>query len=150
MLDTTDLRGRAPTRCPQWSRDLRPGVIIAFRFPVDLGGDVARPCLVLDAVSYAGQRFATLAPGFPLLSGRRRRPFDLEIPASDAFPRGVTEPTVFLGAKRLIVSARNSRFVCTLNPDTPVMGWLAPDAMTQLQSLLCRILDEVRCEQERA
>lgn len=152
MLDTTDLRGGADTRSgARPTQELRPGAIVAFRFPMDVGLDTARPCLVLEVASHAGKRFVTLAPGISLLPGSRRGPFNLTIPPLAAMPGGVlTGPTVFLGAKRLIVSDRNSRFARGPEVGAPVRGWLAPEAMNRLQALRRRIRDASRCAQGRA
>ncbi|MCL7466371.1 hypothetical protein [Phaeovulum sp. NW3] len=152
MLDTTDLRGGADTRsgAPP-TLELRPGAIVAFRFPMEVGPDTARPCLVLEVAFHAGKRFVTLAPDISLLPGRRRGPFDLKITPSAAMQGGVlTGPTVFLGAKRLIVSDRNSRFARSPDVGAPVLGWLTPEAMNRLQALRRRIRDAVRCAQGRA
>lgn len=152
MFDTTTLRADADTRFGlPGCRDLRPGAIVAFRFPLESGAEPARPCLVLEVAFCAGHRFVTLAPGVARLPGRRQGRFDLKITPAATLPSGLLAgPTVFLGVKRLIVSERNGRFDRATGSGSAIIGQFTPGAMRRLQSLRRRIRNDVRCAQEQA
>ncbi|GGE62928.1 type II toxin-antitoxin system PemK/MazF family toxin [Actibacterium pelagium] len=112
---------------PNWQDSLQPGDIVAFRFPhKDKSGAApkTRPTLVLAKAKVADQTFVALAYGTTKIKKRRTA---YHIPVTSEEERkvaGLDRPTVFDGARRIVVAAENSNFSVRRDIGSPVIGRL--------------------------
>ncbi len=110
-----------------WRDRLAPGDVVIHRFPVqdeEPAEPKDRPCLVIDVLEIAGERYAVLAYG---TTSTNRANKGLEIRVSGPAARaaaGLKFPTRFVGARRLMVPLTHSGFVRRRCDDSPVIGRL--------------------------
>lgn len=127
---STDLIGRAAL--------LRPGTIVALRFPLGEGEGraKARPCLVIATTTGAdGAPRITIAYG---TSSRTQSNRGLDLALSDpdhCQAAGLRRPTRFVLARRITVSPSDPALECG-RTGSPVIGALPPSATIQLRGLV--------------
>ena len=127
---TTDLLGRAAL--------LRPGTIVAFRFPLGEGEGraKARPCLVIaTTIGADGAPRITIAYG---TSSRTQSNRGLDLALSDpedCRAAGLRRPTRFVVARRVTVAPTDPALDCG-RTGSPVIGVLPPSATMVLRGLV--------------
>lgn len=144
MLDATETEAR-PAGLQNWRDTLIWGDVLAFRFPHMEGDETyrpkARPCVVLDVVTIAGQRFVTLGYGTSSHS-RANRGYEVWVSTVEALAEsGIDRPTRFVCSRRITVSDRHPGF-CLAERGTPVIGRLAGAERERLNDIRARIFAE--------
>ena len=148
-----------PATTANWRDTLSHGDVVSYRFLVadpESEAPKARPCLVLDVETLGGRRYALLAYGTiadtPANRGRETRVVDpVEIAAA-----GLSRPTRFVGARRILVSLDHPAFAAKRSLGTPVMGRLTGSAFVAMNRVRGRIhaeadiAAEARLERARA
>jgi hypothetical protein len=111
-----------------WQQDIKANDIVAFRFPHERESaeqPKVRPTLVLDVLTIGGVRYALLAFG---TSSRRRRARALLVQvdcARELDTASLKAPTLFDGARRILVALSHSGFSLGRKYHTPVLGHLS-------------------------
>lgn len=122
---------------PAWADQLRPGDILAFRFPhgeADQGTKI-RPCVVLAVQRLANSVHVTLAFG-TTATGPANRGLDLSLcDKTDWQTAGLHRPTRFVLARRLTVSSIDLRFDLGA-PNDPMIGRVPDHALNRLAQLI--------------
>lgn len=140
---TTDLLGGAAA--------LRPGTIVAFRFPLGEGEGRAktRPCLVIGtSQGKNGEPRVTIAYGTSAGS-QSNRGLDLEVAEPDACKAaGLRRPTRFVLARRVTVPLSDPG-LDRRRAGSPVIGVLAPAAMITLRKLTRSLGNIVTADRRR-
>ncbi len=94
---------------------LQRGDVVLFRFPLndknaEPGGPKRRPCLVLDTLSNGNDRFVEIAYGTSA-DTRANRGYEVIVKqAASRKAAGLSRPTRFVGARRIIVHVNHSGF----------------------------------------
>lgn len=135
---------------PTATRDLRPGDLVAFRFPYAEGvSPYARPCLVLEAT----REEVLLAYG---TTSRGRANQGMEIRLNRDFAAcGLLRPTRFVTARRVRVLRSDPRFEPDPETGTLPLGRLPGVLMARLATLRDSLAEnyatlELRYQAERA
>lgn len=120
-----------------WAHDLRPGHVVAFRFPQSdsqVSGK-ARPCLVIATQASHPWPAVTLAYGTTATT-LANRGFDLPLDDSEDWKAAALhEPTRFVLARRIKVRANDPRFDGGLLGD-PTIGRIPDRAIFKLMPLI--------------
>ena len=129
-------------RHQDWVTDLQIGQILRFRFPIKEAGDgdrpKARPCLVLNLRQGLGKRFAELAYGTSAYT-KSNKGYEVRVSRlEEAVAAGLTHPTRFIGARRLIVALDNPGFV-TGPCGTPLIGQLSGALLERTNTVRARL-----------
>lgn len=124
-----------PSPCA-WADNLRPGDILAFRFPHGEADDSvkSRPCVVLAVQNMAEDIDVTVAYGTTATSAANR---GLELwlrDGADWQAAGLRRPTRFVLARRLTVPSIDPRFDFGASND-PMIGRLPDHALSRLAQL---------------
>ncbi|MFZ3584384.1 hypothetical protein ACOI1H_19805 [Loktanella sp. DJP18] len=111
-----------------WQQDVKANDIVAFRFPHERESTEqpkVRPTLVLDVLTIGDERYALLAFG---TSSRRRRARALLVHvdcAKELDTASLKAPTLFDGARRILVALSHSGFSYGQTYNTPILGQLS-------------------------
>lgn len=121
-----------------WAAALRPGTIVAFRFPLGEREGTeppkARPCLVLAVTEDCGERLVTIAYGTSADTASNRG-LDIDIfDPQDCRASGLHRPSRFVLARRVTVAATDAGF--TICNGSPVIGTVPPSVMSDLHRYL--------------
>jgi len=140
MLDSTPF---VPVMTDAWRDHLAYGDIVVFRFPHTEGEDAvgvkARPCLVLDIVTLGDDRYALLAYG-TTSQGNANTGDEIFIRKPEVYGAvGLTEPTRFVGARRVLVRLTHRGFVQHSGTESPVVGQLTGAELDRLNVVRARI-----------
>ena len=123
---------------PAWAADLAPGDIVLFRFPVSEDAERApvkrRPCLIVDRRSFGDDAFLDLAYG-TAADGKANCGFEVRVHhEADFVAAGLTRPTRFVCARRVLVHPRHPGFT-PYDDAGPRIGSLPPSLRPRLDDL---------------
>ena len=133
------------TQTANWKAGIKIGQIILFRFPVREHGSEEqpklRPCLVLNTRRMLGKVFVELAYGTSAQTTANKGYEVRILRDADANAVGLSRPTRFIGARRVIVSLDNPGFDVNLF-DSPVVGQLTGELFERLNAVRARLQAE--------
>ena len=125
---------------------LQRGDVVLFRFPLadeddEPGAPKRRPCLVLDTLTRGDERFVEIAYGTSA-DTRANRGYEIVVKQPDArAAAGLSKPTRFVCARRIIVHAGHGGFDGrTKGPH--VIGRLDESLMERMNAVRARIQAE--------
>jgi hypothetical protein len=104
-----------PLSAAQDHTSLQRGDVVLFRFPLndknaEHGVSKRRPCLVLNTLSHGDDRFVEIAYGTSA-DTRANRGYEVIVKhATSREEAGLSKPTRFVGARRIIVHVNHSGF----------------------------------------
>ena len=128
-----------------WKAGIKIGQIILFRFPVRENGNEEqpklRPCLVLNTRRMLGKVFVELAYGTSAQTTANKGYEVRILRDADANAVGLSRPTRFIGARRVMVSLDNPGFDVNLF-DSPVVGQLTGELFERLNAVRARLQAE--------
>ncbi|GHE01884.1 hypothetical protein U879_15595 [Defluviimonas sp. 20V17] len=135
----------AQTPATNWRDHLAWGDVVAFRFPHSERDDSyrpkVRPCAVLDVVSFAGRRFATLAYG-TTADSKANQDYETRVTRPEALAAiGLDKPTRFVGSRRITVSLNNPGFSLG-ECGTPMLGQMIGADRERLNAVRARLFAE--------
>lgn len=146
MTPTTDTC--IPVDAPQtanWKVGIKIGQIVLFRFPIRENASEEqpklRPCLVLNTRRMLGKVFVELAYGTSAQTTANKGYEVRILRDADANEVGLSRPTRFIGARRVIVSLDNPGFDVNLF-DSPVVGQLTGELFERLNAVRARLQAE--------
>jgi hypothetical protein len=144
ITDPTAAPGAAPSTAlvatTPWAATLQRGDVALFRFPCADGGQIKpRPCLVMEIARIGGETLIELAYGTTAQTSANRG-YEVHIyrPIGMALA-GLRRPTRFVGARRIIVSARNGGFDVSPGYRSPVIGRLDGRGLERMNAVRARI-----------
>ncbi len=147
-----DLPMLPPTMTPAWRDHLSPGDVVLFAFPVtdpDRATPKARPCLALEVLAWAGERYARLAYGTSS-DGRSNRGHDILVAGRLGDPgAGLDEATRFVGRRTLLVHLGGQGFARSSFTGSPVIGRLTGPALARMHRVRARLQAEADMAAER-
>jgi hypothetical protein len=147
----TSCQQPTPSR-PAWAADLKPGDLVAYRFPHSEGGrdcPKVRPCVILDLEEIAGVLYLLLAYGTASF-GRPNTGYAIHAGTAELRAvAGLHQPTVFLASRRILVPAAHRDFDLAERTQSPLLGRLAGDALARLHAVRARIHAEADIAAER-
>lgn len=129
---------------------IRPGTVVAFRFPLGEGEGRAktRPCLVIATSSRNGTPRVTIAYGTSAAS-RANRGLDLDLSEPDDWrAAGLRRPSRFVLARRVTVPLTDPGFD-SRRSGSPAIGFLPPSAMLALRRMIRSIGHRVAEDRRR-
>lgn len=141
-----------PAVTSDWREHLAWGDVVAYRYPRS-ERDTSyrpkiRPCVVLDVVKFAGQRYATLAYG-TTAGSRTNRGYEIRIARPEALSSiGLAAPTRFVGSRRCTIPLDDGGFSCG-DRGTPLLGKLQGDERERLNAVRARIFAEADIAADR-
>lgn len=128
-----------------WAKDIRPGDIVLFKFPIRYPGQgdqpKVRPCLVLDVDMHDDHRRLTLAYGTSAATPANRG-YEIALThVADLQAAGLNRATRFIGARLLSVSPDHPDF--DLNASgSPLIGRLPEGRIERMNWVRARIQAE--------
>mgnify|MGYP003110228224 FL=1 len=141
-----------PTNAPVWTRTLRAGDIVAFKFPHERKGAEApksRPALVLGLQDFAGTLFAELAYGTtqPI---RSRAGYGVTVVSREELDTAsLHQPTTFNTARRVTVPVTHPGFDVHPQSATPVLGRLTKAKEARLHEMYSKLRAERDSQRSR-
>jgi hypothetical protein len=146
MLDTTT----AIAAFQPWTETLDRGDVVVFSFPCSDEGPVKpRPCLVLEVGRAGDNGFVELAYGTTSKTAANRG-YEIHVSREAAMrAAGLSKPTRFVAARRVIASFGSALFLTNASHPTPVIGRLDPDTMERMNAVRARLWAEKDFAAER-
>lgn len=133
------------TQTANWKAGIKIGQIVLFRFPIRENASEEqpklRPCLVLNTRRMLGKVFVELAYGTSAQTTANKGYEVRILRDADANAVGLSRPTRFIGARRVIVSLDNPGFDVNLF-DSPVVGQLTGELFERLNAVRARLQAE--------
>jgi len=136
-----------------WADTVQRGDVVLFRFPIRLPGDgdspKIRPCLVLEADEWFGERRLTLAFGTSVPDSKNR---GYEIPIThpdDIRASGLRRATRFVAALLVSVAPNNPGFDIGGPAASPVIGHLPSGRLERMEHVRSRLHAEHDIAAER-
>ncbi len=132
----------------EWAEQPERGDVVLFRFPIaeeahEPDAPKRRPCLILDVFDWKGGPFVELAYGTSA-DTRANRGYEVLVkqPGARAVA-GLTKPTRFVCARRIIVHVNHSGFQASEEACAPLIGRLDAALLERMHAVRARIQAEV-------